>query len=324
MLVISSSILLLLLIDTFRHGHGIHHDHQPASQRLNHDIAQKDIILLGFDDDLAYNLTAFTTSPRSALSKRDNYWDNVVCRGETALNRILHEPPSTQVWTQRDFSRYWDSDNHDFNPSEGIHGALDALGIPKENDPDVTFYLEADQSFEFRAQHGRMEPATGEFYYQTYIPSSGTIIGHANYSPQHQALPGAALPPLWRWSDVTWLLWSQKAGVRANRLRQIIHETITTPSTRELMEYIEVAEPDDLDLPYPGTLYDLRTEDAKALLGSPHGVGISYLLRDHRNVLGMRYPAVRIWTARNTVPLLDQKFNYFMLWYLRNTVQGPN
>lgn len=83
------------------------------------------------------------------------------------------------------------------------------------------------------------------------------------------------------------------------------------------MEYIEVAEPDDLDLPYPGTIYDLSSndtmDDTKALLASPHGIGVAFMLIDHRNVLGPRWPAVRIFTARNTSPVAERKFNYFMV-----------
>lgn len=167
------------------------------------------------------------------------------------------------------------------------------------------------------------QPSTGGYYHNTYIPSRGTIIAENNYSPRHQA-PGAEIPALNRWSDIVWLLWSQKAGNRAGGLRTIIQENITTPFTRALMEYIEVAESDDLDLPYPGMLYTMRSDYAKALLASPHGIGVAFMLKDHRNVLGPRYPAVRIFTAPNTVPFMSQKFNYFMIWYLRNTIDGPD
>lgn len=131
-------------------------------------------------------------------------------------------------------------------------------------------------------------------------------------------------PVLNRWSDIAWLLWSQKAGNRAGGLRNIVQEVITTPLTRALIEYIEVAEPDNLDLPYPGTIYDMRTNDTKALLASPHGIGVAFMLKDHRNILGPRWPAVRIFTARNASPFSKEKFNYFMVWYLRQTITGPN
>ncbi|KAL8933167.1 MAG: hypothetical protein Q9216_006493 [Gyalolechia sp. 2 TL-2023] len=343
-------MLLFYLAKPLYYRHGISNDHQFSSPQLSRDIRSEDAVPVDLGG-IPYNLTPSTINPGYWLAKRDINFDDVVCKGNGVLGMLRNDPPSPQVWTQRDLDNGWNvEDEFEWAPNESLTGALEEWGIPPEHDDDLTFHREVDQSLFFRGADGQEkvsahhenetrithieqtfksreyllecirstaliildQPPTGGRYYNTYIPSHGTIIAENNFAPRYQE-PGAEGPPLSRWSDIAWLLWSQKAGNRAGGLRAIIQEVITTPFTRELIEYIEVAEPDNLDLPYPGILYDMRSDYAKALLASPHGVGVAFLLKDHRNVLGPRYPAVRIFTAPNNNRFLPLKFNYFMI-----------
>ncbi|KAI4096246.1 MAG: hypothetical protein LQ344_001072 [Seirophora lacunosa] len=149
-----------------------------------------------------------------------------------------------------------------------------------------------------------------------------TIIAQHNYSPKHEADPGQMIPAFYRWSDIVWLAWTQIARDGASRLHYIIQENIITALTRKVMEIISGAGPDALNLPWPGRLYDLRSKEGKALLATPHGVGIAFLISDHSNVLGRKYPAVCIFTARNTAPFSDEAWNYYMIWELRDATEG--
>ncbi|KAL9026134.1 MAG: hypothetical protein Q9196_005152 [Gyalolechia fulgens] len=262
LLVIAFSILLLFLsAKPFHHRHSIYNNSEPASQHLGRDIGAKNAMPSGLGD--LYNLTLSAVGSGSLLAERAMDYDNLVCKGGIALRMLRNDPPSPQVWTQRDLDVAWNVEDEDWDPNEALSQALHGLGIPPEYDPDVTFHQEADQSRFFRGADGQEKQPTGGHYSNTYIPSRGTIIAERNYSPRYQA-PGNEAPVLNRWSDIAWLLWSQKAGNRAGGLRTIIRENITTPLTRALMEYIEVAGPDDLDLPYPGMLYNMRSELRKS------------------------------------------------------------
>lgn len=131
------------------------------------------------------------------------------------------------------------------------------------------------------------------------------------------------IPPLYRASDVLWLYWTLVAKEEAGQIRYIIHENVVTAFTRKVMEYIWRAGPDALVLPWPGQLYDLRSEAGRALLATPHGIGIAYLIADHSDKLGgKKYPAVCIFTAPNSVEFLNERYNYYMIWELRDATES--
>ncbi|KAL8904179.1 MAG: hypothetical protein Q9207_003442 [Kuettlingeria erythrocarpa] len=132
----------------------------------------------------------------------------------------------------------------------------------------------------------KTEP-TGGRYRNSYIAAGENfmIICHSSFSPRQQAREGQPWPKLYRWSDIVWLAWAQLAGGQKSQLRYIVHDDIVTPATRKWMEYIEVASPDTDFLPWPGQLYDLQSDEGKAMLATPHGVGLAYMLADHSHVL---------------------------------------
>lgn len=135
------------------------------------------------------------------------------------------------------------------------------------------------------------------------------------------------VPALHRWSDVVWQNWTDIAGAQARNLRYIIRENILTPEVRRLIEYIEIQhEPDKLDLPWPGNVYDMKSEDGLALLGSPHGMGVTWLVVDHSNVLGRKIPAVRVFTvgSRERPGLRPFQWLYYLVFELRNTIEGQD
>lgn len=146
-------------------------------------------------------------------------------------------------------------------------------------------------------------------YHNKYIPdpSKGAIISEANFSPRFKAGPTAEIPPMNRWSDIVWLLWAKEAGDQAKNLRFIFRDKVNGNVTRGIIERIHQLEdhPDTLDLPWPGHTYDMRTDDGKALLGTPHGIGVAYLIRDHSNVLGRKIPFVHVFTVSNEPPPLS-------------------
>ncbi|KAL8830746.1 MAG: hypothetical protein Q9170_005595 [Blastenia crenularia] len=107
--------------------------------------------------------------------------------------------------------------------------------------------VECYQHKEFMGPDGQMHPPTGANYQNYFIVagSKSTIVARNNASPRHTAAPGQLIPALNRWSDVVWQNWTGLASTQANQPRYVIHDSIYTLATRQLIEYIEVAEPDD-------------------------------------------------------------------------------
>lgn len=155
LLVTVFSIFLLLLLAKPSHDrHSIPNNQQPLSQHLSHEIKSEDIVPFGLDD-ISHDSTTFAVGSRSKLTKRAIDYDTLVCKGDIALGMLRNGPPSPRQWTQRDLDVAWDVEDQDWDPNEAIFGELKALGIKPEHDPDVTFYLEADQHRYFTGADGR-------------------------------------------------------------------------------------------------------------------------------------------------------------------------
>ncbi|KAI4288343.1 MAG: hypothetical protein L6R35_002387 [Caloplaca aegaea] len=321
-----------------------HHTHGPPFHALIRRAPQPSTakVAISFDQPFQTNNPHnISTTSVPSLARRNEEDDrlihNLICKGDVYIDMITRSPPTKKIWRQQDLDNGWSVEDEEFDPSENILPALRDLDIPHE-EQDVR-YLEINQDEQFRGMGNRdyhvadiilsllaNQPPTGGGYSNTYIAAGdrSTIIAQNNHSPKHEAEPGQMIPAFYRWSDVVWLAWTQIARERAGQLHYIIQENITTALTRKVMEIISGGVgPDALDLPWPGRLYDLRSKEGKALLATPHGVGVAFMIADHSDVLGGRkYPAVCIFTARNTVPFLEERWNYYMIWELRDATEG--
>ncbi|KAL8722328.1 MAG: hypothetical protein Q9225_001176 [Loekoesia sp. 1 TL-2023] len=265
-------------------------------------------------DSYSHNLTAVNSGPhplkpRSHLTKRAVDYHSYVCKGGRALDMIIQDPPSTRTWTQQDLNNNgWMIFNEVKEVSADLVPALQGLGVPHAPENIHPVFAEQERPFTDRNGHPNTHPTKG-FYYNKYIPDSrkGAIVAEANFSPRFKAGPTAEIPPLNRWSDIVWFLWSREAGNQAKDLRYVFRDKVNNEETRGIIDKIHRREdrPDTLDLPWPGDTYDMRTDDGKALLGSPHGIGLAYLIRDHSNVLGRKIPFAHVFTVSNAPPPLS-------------------
>ncbi|KAL8786034.1 MAG: hypothetical protein Q9213_003016 [Squamulea squamosa] len=221
----------------------------------------------------------------------------------------MNHPSSAHVYTQRDQIDAWAPMQRRGGVPPELFPALRDLNIPYDQDT----------------------PQTNGAFVNLFVLAAreSAIIAVNNYSLKVYAVPGSPLPILHRWSDVVWQNWTAIAGNDASQLRFIMHQDVFTSSTRKLMEYVEVVEKDNLDLPWPGQTYDMRSDDGKALLGPVHGLDVAWLIIDHSDVLGRKLPAIRIFTVvtrpppsrRNPRP--QSKRIHYMLLVLRNTAEDP-
>ncbi|KAI4172930.1 MAG: hypothetical protein LQ346_008507 [Caloplaca aetnensis] len=161
--------------------------------------------------------------------------------------------------------------------------------------------------------------------------------------PSSQAINDKWVPTLNRWSDVTWTVWKQLAKDDYKKLRYIAHDNTANLQTEHVMENIFTKEArknaagsgsgsssgsgsdsgsssgsssgsgssgssssDGEDEPgFPGLSYGMDSDEGKALLGTPNGIGTARIL-DRAAELGRRELKVYVFARE------DGK--YCMLW----------
>lgn len=122
------------------------------------------------------------------------------------------------------------------------------------------------------------------------------------------------------WADIVWATWAEAAGDQAGDLRYIFRDNVSNGATQYVIELIEGSLQDgevssSLKLPWPGHTYSLTDDRGLALLGSQHGVGISWLYVNGRKALGMRDQIkVTVFTGQPDPP--SQYDDYYLLWDL--------
>ncbi|KAL8929290.1 MAG: hypothetical protein Q9208_001373 [Pyrenodesmia sp. 3 TL-2023] len=135
---------------------------------------------------------------------------------------------------------------------------------------------------------------------------------------------------------MVWILWTRAAGAQASKLRFIFRDGVANGVTRAIIDLVTESEDGEFRSPWPGKTFDMRTDAGKALLGTPHGIGIAYLIADHSDVLGRKIPFARVFTAEDDEDLQDRRrqttsdddgddehaFPYYILWELRDTATG--
>ena len=134
-------------------------------------------------------------------------------------------------------------------------------------------------------------------------PRNNFILAAINWSPLHYLRTSKkfatlrsqlsnvqlmdAVPTVSFWSDIAWASWvslCKQENRKPSELQFVIHDTVTTPNTKYIME--QVIDPttvrDNLTVSWPGKAFRMNTDGGLALLGTVHGSGTSRLLFDHR------------------------------------------
>ncbi|KAL8853715.1 MAG: hypothetical protein Q9221_001526 [Calogaya cf. arnoldii] len=167
--------------------------------------------------------------------------------------------------------------------------------------------LRTTQDKPFRnAQGSQVQTPTGARYHQYYVPSHNAILAKDVESPKYvlsgRGVPPANIPnlvpPLNRLSDLSWYTYSKYTPNPAG-LRYIGHHFISNPDSAVIIDQILRAayNINTPNIAWPGLQASITTDTGKALLATPNGVGVAWLLIDRAGVLGRRLPVARIWNA---------------------------
>jgi hypothetical protein len=85
---------------------------------------------------------------------------------------------------------------------------------------------------------------------------------------------------------VVYLQWKSKAQ-ETDDLRYIVWSGIVNTTTRAVAEHIMVSKTDEGRWPAWGDAsWSMGSDEAKALLGTPNGAGVAWLLAQHKEQLG--------------------------------------
>ncbi|KAF3053853.1 hypothetical protein E8E11_011136 [Didymella keratinophila] len=152
----------------------------------------------------------------------------------------------------------------------------------------------------YNAPGGRTLRSTGALYQFAFNEKDGILIIAKQYSPSHQAqyrrppVPADQFPDLRSSSDIAWLAWKplHDKGVKLNH---IVTWSVTNGATARLIAAALDALADetkttlDTDLkPYPWKEFDMDKVSGQLVLGSPNGLGIGYMLVQHKPEIGDR------------------------------------
>jgi hypothetical protein len=109
--------------------------------------------------------------------------------------------------------------------------------------------------------------------------------------------PIRTLPDIKRWSDVTFLEWqtqTQANGQDVKQLKYVVRYEIVNHDTSTIIE--DAAGDELIHSPWPGLTEDMTDQRGRAILGTPNGQGIGYLLATHKAEFGqLTVKNVRTW-----------------------------
>ncbi|KAL8957495.1 MAG: hypothetical protein Q9193_005250 [Seirophora villosa] len=261
-----------------------------------------------------------------------------VCKGQK-LNGLISDVLEGRRTPSRD---YGPDDIRNGWIREGLpRGLPDTFDVPfkaiGKTIPDVgeripelseTHVVDLVQDTPFRNSAGkRQKPIPkknniGAHYEVYYVPKWNAMISSDARSPAYQVRlnhdfkisndnVNKLIPPLNRQSDVMWAVW-KTISPSPNNLRYIGRSGIINDDTKGIMDEIFRKGPTGKPTPWPGLTFGIDTEEAQALLATPNGLAIAYILIDRAKQLGRRKISVTIAASDPDSPGLG----YRMLWDL--------
>lgn len=177
--------------------------------------------------------------------------------------------------------------------------------------------------------------ATKAQYENVYNPGDGIIYAIDNYSPAYRTRnqPDFRLTPLRQWSDVAFLEWQESCkeadDTPVSNLRKVWRVNIDNKDTQWVISNSLKHDktPEETVLPpywKNAVTFSMESDAGKALIATPNGGGLVWLLITHRQVLGKkRIKSVRVFSHQPIINLRNP--NPDLLFELEDipTVEPP-
>ena len=129
---------------------------------------------------------------------------------------------------------------------------------------------------------------TTAYFTTVFNPFEGVIIAWGSYGAKYQGSqqkpPITVLPKLQNWRDIAVLQWAHMAGEAAKNLRYVYRSPVANTQAQWLINRAFQHSKKELST-WPGVEFSMETEEGRAILSSPNGSGVAYLLLTHKRQL---------------------------------------
>ncbi|KAF1834106.1 hypothetical protein BDW02DRAFT_639576 [Decorospora gaudefroyi] len=205
---------------------------------------------------------------------RDQGYGTAVVKGIQLLQLLLSNTTNatrhSALTDEKELARhgYERQDNAHFK-IDCIREALRGLDVDDKlvnngGKNEIVYYIHNRDS----VVNGVEYPMTTAYFNQISNPASGILIADTNITPSHAGRlldnPIETYPPLSHWSDVAFL---QYLGPRPLPLRFVVRISIQNVEMYRVLH---------------------KSEEGRAILGTPHGSGVAWMLIQHQKHLGVR------------------------------------
>jgi hypothetical protein len=119
------------------------------------------------------------------------------------------------------------------------------------------------------------------------------------------------LPDIKAWSDVTFVEWQTQAQNANQDVKQLKYVFRYQIANKEATKIIKAIAGSLLTLQWPGVTFPMTNEDGspnengRAILGTPNGLGVAYLLSTHKAQLGHKtIESVHVWSKRRDMGVM--------------------
>ncbi|KAI4682345.1 uncharacterized protein J4E88_005235 [Alternaria novae-zelandiae] len=140
------------------------------------------------------------------------------------------------------------------------------------------------------------DTTTHGYFSQVSNPHSGVLIADSNLSPAHAAKfddeweeEAIELPSLRHWSDVAFLQYLSsfpEPPIRPIPLNYVFRVQIQNAATSLVLNKIISKHATFTYEMWPGITFGMDSEEGKAILGTPNGCGVAWMLIQHKKAFG--------------------------------------
>jgi hypothetical protein len=190
---------------------------------------------------------------------------------------------------------------HPYDASETANlDTLTSMVLPRSRSEHTNTRVRIrDLHNESVSHDGIVFPSTSATFRSLVDRANGVLVAQHNYGPAHIVAESEMIipvPKLEHYSDIAYLQWSDpRLRHLPNDLQHVIRMRIENDETLAVIERVlavdyrkEHRTPEYWVSDVEGLTWDIETEAAKALLGTPNGSGVAWLLVQHKTQLGWK------------------------------------
>ncbi|KAF7188505.1 hypothetical protein HII31_10167 [Pseudocercospora fuligena] len=277
----------------------------------------------------------YQTTPQLLPRAPKRSWQDSITFGKTLIcamqERIDPETGDTKIakqskWKWSDTSKYgWSLTlnrnalrtefTRDSAHVMGLKPVMKELGISFDEN-NVKDWRVAGLSHQFETKEGQGDdyvvyPATTARYSGWYdlLQDQATIIARFSFSPDYmvghkgiQLGGNKKLPPLQKWSDLTYLLWEKlssgdgaagstgSAAAGKSNLKHVFQHHVVNKDTQNTIKRAKGGGSDEGVASWPGWTFEPGTEAFESVLSAPNAYGVAFMLSTHKaeGQLGLR------------------------------------